>query len=102
MGTGAPARCRGIELQAIDSTLEQSRSGRLASTKSLVKNWQLISAIIVYCIFSLYDTAYYEIFSLWAVNSRKYRGLSINISGCRCRSSYLWDKNKGVLRMASL
>jgi hypothetical protein len=51
----------GIELQAIDITLEQSRSGRLASTKSLVKNWQLMSAIIVYCIFSLYDTAYYEV-----------------------------------------
>uniref|UniRef100_A0ACD5VHS3 Uncharacterized protein n=1 Tax=Avena sativa TaxID=4498 RepID=A0ACD5VHS3_AVESA len=70
----------GIEAQVVESRLDgklkQSGTGRLASTKSLLKNWQLMSPIILYCIFSLYDTAYYEIFSLWAVSSRKYRGLS--------------------------
>uniref|UniRef100_A0A453MJE1 Major facilitator superfamily (MFS) profile domain-containing protein n=1 Tax=Aegilops tauschii subsp. strangulata TaxID=200361 RepID=A0A453MJE1_AEGTS len=41
------------------------------------KNRQLMSAITLYCVFSLHDTAYLEIFSLWAVSSRKYRGLSL-------------------------
>ncbi|KXG32280.1 protein ZINC INDUCED FACILITATOR-LIKE 1 isoform X2 [Sorghum bicolor] len=47
------------------------------STKNLLKNWQLMSAIILYCVFSLHDTAYLEIFSLWAVSSRKFQGLSL-------------------------
>jgi hypothetical protein len=55
----------GIEAQVVDSSLDgkpkQSRSGRLTSTMSLLKNWQLVSPIILYCIFSLYDTAYYEV-----------------------------------------
>ncbi|XP_047316013.1 protein ZINC INDUCED FACILITATOR-LIKE 1-like [Impatiens glandulifera] len=45
-------------------------------SESLFRNWPLMSAIIVYCIFSLHDMAYTEIFSLWAVSSRKYGGLS--------------------------
>ncbi|CAM0885604.1 unnamed protein product [Alopecurus aequalis] len=70
----------GMEAQVVDSNIDEkpneSRLGRWASTKSLLKNRQLMSSIIVYCIFSLYDTAYYEIFSLWAVSSTKYRGLN--------------------------
>ncbi|CAN7114149.1 unnamed protein product [Brassica rapa subsp. narinosa] len=42
---------------------------------SLLKNWPLISSIIVYCIFSLHDMAYTEVFSLWANSPRKYGGL---------------------------
>lgn len=53
------------EAQVIDSRLDgkskQSRPGRLSSTKNLLKNWQLMSSVILYCIFSLYDTAYYEV-----------------------------------------
>ncbi|CAN1298521.1 Protein ZINC INDUCED FACILITATOR-LIKE 1 [Linum perenne] len=45
------------------------------SEKSLLRNWPLISSIIVYCIFSLHDMAYTEIFSLWAVSPRKLGGL---------------------------
>ncbi|KAF0917457.1 hypothetical protein E2562_020573 [Oryza meyeriana var. granulata] len=59
-----------------DGTAKESGSGRMGHTKNLLKNWQLMSAITLYCVFSLYDTAYLEIFSLWAVSSRKYRGLS--------------------------
>ncbi|KAL5568748.1 hypothetical protein UlMin_025323 [Ulmus minor] len=44
--------------------------------KSLFKNWPLMSAIIVYCFFSLHDMAYSEIFSLWAVTPQKLGGLS--------------------------
>lgn len=70
-----------METQVPDSSLENRKATHFepaggASTKSLLKNWQLMSAIILYCVFSLYDTAYHEIFSLWAVSSRKYRGLS--------------------------
>ncbi|KAI3917023.1 hypothetical protein MKX01_003472, partial [Papaver californicum] len=46
------------------------------SNESLFKNWPLMSSIIVYCVFSLHDMAYTEIFSLWAVSPRQYGGLS--------------------------
>ncbi|XP_010557818.1 PREDICTED: protein ZINC INDUCED FACILITATOR-LIKE 1-like isoform X2 [Tarenaya hassleriana] len=42
---------------------------------SLLKNWPLISSIIVYCIFSLHDMGYTEVFSLWANSPRSYGGL---------------------------
>ncbi|CAM0880862.1 unnamed protein product [Alopecurus aequalis] len=43
---------------------------------SLFTNWPLMSSITVYCILSLQDVAYAEVFSLWAVSDRKYGGLS--------------------------
>ncbi|KAL6534704.1 hypothetical protein OROGR_013379 [Orobanche gracilis] len=43
---------------------------------SLLKNWPLLSAIMVYCIFQLHDMAYSEIFSLWTVSPMKLGGLS--------------------------
>ncbi|CAK7325106.1 unnamed protein product [Dovyalis caffra] len=45
------------------------------SKRSLLKNWPLMSSIIVYCVFSLQEMAYSEIFSLWAESSRKLGGL---------------------------
>lgn len=44
--------------------------------ESLIRNWPLMSSIIVYCVFSLHDMAYTEIFSLWAVSPRSHGGLS--------------------------
>ncbi|GFP93941.1 protein zinc induced facilitator-like 1 [Phtheirospermum japonicum] len=35
-----------------------------------------MSSIIVYCVFSLHDMAYTEIFSLWAESPRRLGGLS--------------------------
>nr|TKW12460.1 hypothetical protein SEVIR_5G037200v2 [Setaria viridis] len=61
------------KVEAIDEL--EAQSGE--STKNLLKNWQLMSALILYCIFYFHDTAYLEIFSLWAVSSRKFRGLSL-------------------------
>ncbi|CAL1374004.1 unnamed protein product [Linum trigynum] len=59
--------------------LETAASGddgkRPAVAQSLLRNWPLMSAIIVYCVFSLHDMAYSEIFSLWAVSPRKLGGL---------------------------
>ncbi|CAN1804379.1 Protein ZINC INDUCED FACILITATOR-LIKE 1 [Linum perenne] len=46
-----------------------------AAERSLLRNWPLMSSIIVYCVFSLHDMAYSEIFSLWAVSPRKLGGL---------------------------
>ncbi|CAJ2638642.1 unnamed protein product [Trifolium pratense] len=44
--------------------------------ENLFLNWPLMSAIIVYCIFSLHDIAYQEVFSLWAVSPRRLGGLN--------------------------
>ncbi|XP_021625756.1 protein ZINC INDUCED FACILITATOR-LIKE 1 isoform X2 [Manihot esculenta] len=52
--------------------------GKQSSGESLIRNWPLMSSIIVYCIFSLHDMAYTEIFSLWAVSPRKFGGLSFS------------------------
>nr|GEU76404.1 major facilitator superfamily domain protein [Tanacetum cinerariifolium] len=43
---------------------------------SLLKNWPLMSSIVVYCVFSLHDMAYSEIFSLWAVSPKSLGGLN--------------------------
>ncbi|XP_065869573.1 protein ZINC INDUCED FACILITATOR-LIKE 1 [Euphorbia lathyris] len=45
---------------------------------ALIRNWPLMSSIIVYCVFSLHDMAYTEIFSLWAVSPRKLGGLNFS------------------------
>ncbi|KAF8041071.1 hypothetical protein BT93_B3096 [Corymbia citriodora subsp. variegata] len=47
-----------------------------APKKPLIHNWPLVSAIIAYCVFTLHDMAYSEIFSLWAVSPRRLGGLS--------------------------
>ncbi|PKI40284.1 hypothetical protein CRG98_039309 [Punica granatum] len=51
---------------------------RSSSKASLWKNWPLMSTIIVYCVFSLQEIAYNEVFSLWAVSDKKYGGLSFS------------------------
>nr|CAB3472869.1 unnamed protein product [Digitaria exilis] len=94
-----------LEAQVADLNLQGGKSQESSdtSTKNLLKNWQLMSAIIIYCIFCLHDTAYIEnitvpldiaanmhmsdhntfskyhlqTFSLWAVSSREFRGLSL-------------------------
>ncbi|KAJ0753587.1 putative major facilitator superfamily, MFS transporter superfamily [Helianthus annuus] len=55
-----------------EKTVEKKDSTLL----SLLKNWPLMSSIIVYCVFSLQNMAYNEIFSLWAVSPRSLGGLS--------------------------
>ncbi|KAL8125571.1 hypothetical protein AgCh_013017 [Apium graveolens] len=47
-----------------------------SSEQSLLRNWPLMSSIIVYSVFQLHDTAYAEAFSLWTNSPRKYGGLS--------------------------
>ncbi|KAI4323653.1 hypothetical protein L6164_023242 [Bauhinia variegata] len=44
--------------------------------ENLLLNWPLMSSIISYCVFSLHDVAYQEVFSLWAVSPRKLGGMN--------------------------
>lgn len=43
--------------------------------KSLFRNWPVMASIIVYCVYSLHDIAYLEIFALWAESPRTEKGL---------------------------
>ncbi|CAN6335473.1 unnamed protein product [Urochloa humidicola] len=65
---------RAVEMVEGSTTQESTEPPK----KSLLKNWPLMSSIITYSVFSLHDTAYVEIFSLWTVSSRKYGGLSFS------------------------
>lgn len=57
-----------LEESLIDSDLkangEIADEGGSVSKQSLLKNWPLMSAIIVYCVFSLQEMAYIEVLSL--------------------------------------
>ncbi|OQU86703.1 hypothetical protein SORBI_3003G131600 [Sorghum bicolor] len=77
-----------VEAQVGDSTIQVGKAKQSSdrSTKNLLKNWQLMSAIILYCIFCLHDVAYAE-----AVSNRKFHGLGLTsqevgtvlaVSGC--------------------
>ncbi|WZZ91371.1 protein ZINC INDUCED FACILITATOR-LIKE 1-like isoform X1 [Brassica napus] len=61
--------------KALSHDPESHKTTERNEKSSLLKNWPLISSIIVYCIFSLHDMAYTEIFSLWANSPRKNGGL---------------------------
>ncbi|GJX42999.1 major facilitator superfamily domain protein [Tanacetum coccineum] len=56
--------------------VEENTDKKDSNLISLFKNWPLMSSIIVYCVFSLHDMAYSEIFSLWAVSPKSLGGLS--------------------------
>ncbi|XP_058766676.1 protein ZINC INDUCED FACILITATOR-LIKE 1-like isoform X2 [Vicia villosa] len=45
-------------------------------SESLLLNWPLMSSIIAYCVFSLHDIAYQEVFSLWCVSPPSLGGLN--------------------------
>ncbi|KAL8251502.1 hypothetical protein R6Q59_035195 [Mikania micrantha] len=61
----------------LESTSEEIPDEKKGSTViSLLRNWPLMSSIIVYCVFSLHDMAYTEIFSLWAESPKSLGGLS--------------------------
>ncbi|KAL3349317.1 hypothetical protein AABB24_022449 [Solanum stoloniferum] len=77
--------------KALEAASDTKEGNESTPTKSLFKNWPLMSAIILYCVFALHDMAYSEIFSLWAVTPRKFGGLNystvdvgevLSISGC--------------------
>ncbi|XP_027340494.1 protein ZINC INDUCED FACILITATOR-LIKE 1-like [Abrus precatorius] len=64
-----------------DEALENGCSGddndkNIQKSESLFRNWPLMSSIIVYCVFSLHDIAFSEVFSLWVVSPRRLEGLN--------------------------
>ncbi|KAI4383717.1 hypothetical protein MLD38_009523 [Melastoma candidum] len=66
------------DVERVVETKEQVEPKTAVHEPSLFKNWPLMSTIIVYCVFSLQEVAYVEIFSLWAVSDKKYGGLSFS------------------------
>ncbi|KAK7343003.1 hypothetical protein VNO80_25964 [Phaseolus coccineus] len=63
--------------------LEDGNSGAgtdktIQKNENLLLNWPLMSSIIIYCVFSLHDIAYQEVFSLWAVSPRMLGGLNFS------------------------
>ncbi|KAG2396777.1 Protein ZINC INDUCED FACILITATOR 1 [Vigna angularis] len=60
--------------------LENGSSGggieKIQKNENLFLNWPLMSSIIPYCIFSLLEVAYLEVFSLWAVSPQRLGGLN--------------------------
>ncbi|XP_028802651.1 protein ZINC INDUCED FACILITATOR-LIKE 1-like [Neltuma alba] len=46
--------------------------------ENLLRNWPLMSSVIAYCVFSLHDIAYQEVFSLWAVSPKRLGGLTFS------------------------
>ncbi|KAH9296472.1 hypothetical protein KI387_040060, partial [Taxus chinensis] len=69
---------RGRSVQENDK--KETIKGKQVHKKSLLKNRPVMSSILVYCVFSLHDIAYSEIFSLWAVSPKEYGGLSFTTS----------------------
>ncbi|KAL2895677.1 hypothetical protein RDABS01_000675 [Bienertia sinuspersici] len=68
-----------LDIEDTDSEkLQSSEDETEYSWISLLRNWPLMSTIIVYCVFQLHDMAYVEIFSLWTVSPRSVGGLSLS------------------------
>lgn len=59
---------------------DEKQDNKTKAQKSLLQNWGLVSSISLYCIWSLHDMAYTEIFSLWAESPVKYGGLDMTTS----------------------
>ncbi|XP_020202502.1 protein ZINC INDUCED FACILITATOR-LIKE 1 isoform X1 [Cajanus cajan] len=60
---------------------ESNEEKKIQNHKSIFQNWPLMSSIIIYCIFSLHDVAYQEVFSLWALSPRRLGGLNFTTDG---------------------
>ncbi|EFJ31897.1 hypothetical protein SELMODRAFT_408218 [Selaginella moellendorffii] len=48
--------------------------------ESIFRNWPLMAATTLYCLWSLHDMAYSELFSLWSVSPKSYGGLGFTSS----------------------
>lgn len=63
-----------------DDAVEARKVETTVLKSPLWKNWAMVAAISVYCLWGLHDMAYSEIFSLWAVSSVTYGGLGFTTS----------------------
>ncbi|AES68621.1 putative major facilitator superfamily [Medicago truncatula] len=65
------------KIEALENgTNEDEKNKTIQKDESLLKNWPLMSSIIVYCVFAIHDVAFAEIFSLWAESPRRLGGLN--------------------------
>ncbi|XP_058756076.1 protein ZINC INDUCED FACILITATOR-LIKE 1-like isoform X1 [Vicia villosa] len=60
----------------VNETNEADKNKMIQKDESLLRNWPLMSSIIVYCVFGIHDIAFTEIFSLWTVSPRRLDGLN--------------------------
>ncbi|GAU33367.1 hypothetical protein TSUD_364920 [Trifolium subterraneum] len=54
------------------------KENTIQNNENLFMNWPLMSSIIAYCVFSLHDIAYQEVFSLWSVSPPSLGGLNFS------------------------
>ncbi|KAL5077915.1 hypothetical protein RYX36_016899 [Vicia faba] len=65
------------KIEALENrTSEADKNKMIQQDESLLRNWPLMSSIIVYCVFSIPDVAFAEIFSLWSVSPQRLGGLN--------------------------
>ncbi|KAK7314028.1 hypothetical protein VNO77_39236 [Canavalia gladiata] len=65
------------DTEALENGISRAGEDKIVqNNENLLLNWPLMSSIIAYCVFSLHDIAYQEIFSLWAVSPPRLGGLS--------------------------
>ncbi|XP_045800504.1 protein ZINC INDUCED FACILITATOR-LIKE 1-like isoform X2 [Trifolium pratense] len=57
---------------------EVDKEKTVQKNENLFMNWPLMSSIIVYCVFSLHEIAYQEVFSLWCVSPQSLGGLNFS------------------------
>ncbi|XP_054814046.1 protein ZINC INDUCED FACILITATOR-LIKE 1-like [Prosopis cineraria] len=68
------------ETEALEngSSEANNKDKRNQKEENLLMNWPLMSSIIAYCVFSLHDIAFQEVFSLWAVSPKRLGGLTFS------------------------
>lgn len=69
-----------------DRDLKQNEGNNKPSKKSLLKNWPLMSSIIVYCVFSLHDMAYTEVYIFFSFLCSLTFTFTGDRIGCNCSS----------------
>ncbi|KAK7343001.1 hypothetical protein VNO80_25962 [Phaseolus coccineus] len=64
------------DAKALENGNNGADNENIQKNENLFLNWPLMSSIIAYCIFSLHDITYLEVFSLWAVSPQWFGGLN--------------------------
>nr|XP_007133368.1 hypothetical protein PHAVU_011G173400g [Phaseolus vulgaris]ESW05362.1 hypothetical protein PHAVU_011G173400g [Phaseolus vulgaris] len=64
------------DAKALENGNNGTDNENIQKNENLFLNWPLMSSIIAYCIFSLHDITYLEVFSLWAVSPQRFGGLN--------------------------
>ncbi|KAL9276134.1 hypothetical protein ACSQ67_026322 [Phaseolus vulgaris] len=64
------------DAKALENANNGAGNENIQKNENLFLNWPLMSSIIAYCIFTLHDIAYLEVFSLWAVSPQRLGGLN--------------------------